>query len=768
MTGPLAVLMLALGVGITTAVFSVVDAVLLTSPPWPHAERLVRIYGRYLDRMADPAWAASWNRQGLSWATWRKLEDEAATFDDVGAWQSARSMIFGDDRTSLAEVMRVSSNLPGLLGFPIVAGRSFRSDEDATPSGVALLSEEFWQAKFGGRADVVGSSISLAAGPRSRQERRTVVGIVAAGFQIGPDRPDVLLPVGDDPLIGSFRCLGRLAEGVSLPTAERLIEPVVRATEVRRSTSVQLVPLSADQLRVAARPLWILLGGAGLLLLIACANLAGLLLRHAQLRRGEIAVRMALGASTRHILRQLAAEYVTLAITATAVGIVLAMWLSRWLVSLAPPGLPRLDQVGLSTNVLLFAVLTGLVTIVVFGVAPSVLLARTMPATALLENGREGTGGRHKGQSLIVAGQLGLALLLIVHALLFRSTLFNLLETDVGFNPTGLSVVETTYTGSSGAAPLEDIAASLLATPGVANAAYSSTAPFFGEPVEVGITFSDNVTEVVRAVQQIVSPSYFQTLGAVIVNGRDFSVSDRTGQPVAIVSEEFARRLLATRGTGTSFTLQGGSQYEIVGVVRDLPRRSYRDEPLPTYYALSGRHYGIAHFLVRSSQEIAARDLRDAVTRVSAQVVVTGTHALEHTLNTLVDPERFRATLSAVFAAAAWLLAVGGVFSLAARSVAERQHEFGIRLAVGAEPRQLRNMVLRESLLLTGVGLAAGIVTIVLVSGLLRTLVVGVSPASPLIIGSSCLILCGTTCIATTVAARRAGRITALRAIRGS
>jgi predicted permease len=529
---------------------------------------------------------------------------------------------------------------------------------------------------------------------------------------------------------------------------------------------------------------------------VACANVAGLLVGEHRARRHETAIRLALGITRGGIVRQLVVEHALLAVAGTAAGLVLAAWLTQALVALAPVELPRLDAVRVDWRVALFALGAGFVTLLTFGLAPALSLAGTRAAETLAVGGRDAAPANHVAQRTVVAAEIAMAAILVVGASLLGETLFHLTSQPLGFDPSNLVVVTTRFTGSnvppdwivgtrgqnlnSGPSFAERTAAirldrtaavveRLLALPGVVQAAGIGNPPFSGTPVSAGSPIrvdgrppdADD-----RAVIQTVSGSFAKSLRAPVLAGRDLALTD--GRTAALVSREFERRYFPGGAVGRRFT--GGSGlgprwvvYEIAGVVADL-KHTYADDPLPRVYAIGAT----SSFVLRTAgdPEAVLPAIRQALAEVDAHIVVTGTTTMDTALADVIAAERFRATLSTAFAATALVLAVVGLYGVAARHVADRRRELSIRVALGARPANLRALVLRDGIQTVGLGLAGGLPAAFAASQVTRAVLYGVSPTAPHVFLLASLVLAAAAVVATYLPARRASRVDPMLALR--
>jgi ABC-type lipoprotein release transport system permease subunit len=797
-----AILMLGLGIASATATFSVVDAVLLKPLPWTKPESLVVVHGVYPGRRANPATAPTWNRWLLSYPALDALRASSG-FEMVGAWHYAPApdMTFGDDRTEIITPLEVSSTFLPMLGVGLSWGRYFNDAEDNERSDSLILTHETWQRRFAGR-DVVGEHLTLGSATYGDVYSKTIVGVIAPGFQFAGVQPDVLLPIGRFSAFRSqparwFRVVARLASGVSLSTAESQAAALVSAAPSEEPGSARLVPIEDEHVGPSKRPLWLLLGGAGILLLIACSNVAGLLLGEARVRRHEFAVRAALGGSGGQVLRQLIVEHGMLAIGGSAVGLLVAYWVIAGLVAIAPAEMPRIETATIDVRATLFAMASGLLTLLAFGVAPALAIARAPVSSVLAEGGRGGSASRLVGQRLIVVAQVALALVLLTGATLFAETILRLQAQPLGFRPDGLAVVSTTFTGNlygdsaavkaafSAAGPKADtgsvmsrlgravtmprteaVLERLRVIPGVTRADASSGVPFVAAPRRDEIVLEGQLdTAPYDVLRQVVTEGYFATLGISLMSGRSFEPGDVVGPYVAVVSAEFERRFFPGGATGRRFGVGGRydprNAFRIVGVVADVRRQEPTDDARPVFYWDYRQGSTPNHFVIRSAGDPS--DLLPAVRRaigeVSPQLVVTSMTTMASSVAQSVVEERFRATLSVLFGAAAVLLAAIGLHGLAARRVADRYREFGVRVALGAGPADVRRLVIEDAIRIVSVGFAVGLPSSYIVAQIARSLLFGVTPTSPHVFAITVALLAVVVTAATIVPARRAARV---------
>ena len=682
---------LALGIGSATAVFSVVDAVLLRPLPWQDGDRLVAIFAtrpsaiepeRQYGRFGTAA--DGWRRRPVSREAWAALRSDPV-FAAVAVWESPDTMLLGEEGRELVAVTRVSSGLLEILGVPIARGRGFSSAEDDDPSDVAVITHAAWQSRFGGSPDVVGSVLHLSHVTGRASRTVTVVGVSAPGFPAEADRRvDLLLPVGER---RSVHLVARLAPGVSMQTASAAVERVVENAMTRDDTSARVIPLSSSASESSAPMLWWLLAGSGVLLLVACANVTGLLLSEGQARQHEIALRAALGAGRWQLLRQLAVEHILLASIAAVLGLVSGVWLVEGLIGWVSIDLHGLSSVGMSWRVVAFALTVGVATLLLSGLAPASFLLRQRSVYRLAQEGRDGASTRRLGQRTVVSGVVALTIVLLVTASLLGETMYRLTSQPLGFDPSDLVVVSTWTVGEGAPARHLDraLVAELLgraaAVPGVTDVAITSAVPLLGQGTGVQLLTSGGPTGEFPVHMQVVSHHYFDVVGMPVLRGRGFQPGDEIAASVAVVSTEFERRYLDGAALGRRFAWGGGRQVDVVGVVPDITANDLKDERPAAFYVLDGSTGGSLHLVARTTGDVAAvlsmlRQAADA----APSIVVRGATTLADELSRDIALERFRAALSAVFGGGALMLAVVGLYSLVARQVDERRPAAGASL----------------------------------------------------------------------------------------
>jgi predicted permease len=774
-----AVLTLALCTGITTTIFSVVDGVILRPLPLPDAGRLVTLCERYPGATAD--WCS------VSPPNAADIAERSHAFSSIGI---ARS--WGAQLQTREGAVGIASGIADAgfftaIGVPPLMGRTLRaSDLNGTPGQVAVVSYEFWQTRLGGANDAVGRVLSIDKAPV------TVVGVMPRAFHAPMlEFVELWRPLHIDPrdeqhrAWAGFVAYARLKPGVSVDAARADLDAIdagLKRDHFATSPDWWIAPRPLQDLVVgeARGTILLFLGAVGLVLLIGCANVAHLLLVRGSAQRHEIAIRMALGASRADLVRQRLMESLLLAITGTALGVLLATWGIAAFRALAPPSVPRLEEVGLNVHVLLFAIALAAGTTVLFGLAPALALTRADPARSLRTGGRGLTtpGGR-LGRVLVMA-ELAVAVVLLAGAALLARTFGAYAAWEPGFDREhllnfSLAASQGTYRTSGDVGALwPRVAEELRALPGVAAVGSASGGPLFGgrETSELSTSPQDGGAAAITARYYDVSDGYFGAVGIPLAAGRAFDAhDDASSTPVAIINET-AARLLRPGASALGMRVTAKSEQRtvaVVGIVHDVPplRPGAPTEP-EIYWPQRQSPRWFTYILVRTSGPAAAMlpSLRAAVRRVDPDLSPGGPATMaDRSARALVSP-RFNMLLLASFGITALALAAIGVYGLAAFGVAQRTQEIGVRLALGAAPSQVLREVVRGGLTLALPGIAAGIAGALALGAVIGHFVSGVSPRDPVALAGSAIVLLAVTTAALAMPARRASRIDPIEALR--
>jgi hypothetical protein len=804
-----AILVLSLGIGATTAMYSIVDAVLLKAEPWPDAERLVRIFAVQPLQRTNPSYEKTWNRGPISWQSWRDLQ-KAQAFADVAVWVPDQQIV-GDERTELVRAFFASSSLPLLVGAQPLHGRLFNADEDEADSGSVILSHKVWMRLFGGDPNVIGTVTSVTppgGSAASKTYRRTIVGVLPEEFSFPGETPDVLIPIGFHKYNGSFgnaffHAMARLNGGATVAAAAASAEPLVRREESPDRRTSRLVTLRTDRIGLGDQPLWLMLAAAGLLLVVACANVAGLLLSDARSRHHETAVRLSLGGTRAAILRSLLGEHLVLAIAAAAGGVLVAQWMIPSLVALAPPGLVGDQPIGLDNRIAAWSIAGAVLTTLLAGLIPSAAISSARPGDALKLGARQATGGSRWRHRLVVAAQFGVALVLLVGAGLFGETLLRLDREPLGFDPGGVAVVGLAQARQAARAPrtpqeqaqfdelrrtninalmalvmgrewapMQTMLDSVSATTGVRAAAYADSVPFApGTPRALRLRAEGQPeTEAAPVFHYFVTKQYFDALGIAVRQGRTFEADFDLGgtrlppsgtvsrRPV-VVSQTLARRLHGGDAIGRNL-VAGKATYEVIGVADDVKQRGVLDDDTAAVYMLLADARSARYLVARTTQSASAMlpTLRGAVEEHRV-MFPSSSWALQDLVNETLVVEKSRAILSSAYGLVALLLASVGLYGLAARLVAERRREIGIRVALGAGRRDVRALVMADAWMIVGLGLIVGLPSAFAAARVTQGMLFGVAPTAPHVLGIAAVTLTIAAVTATLVPVWRANRI---------
>ena len=734
------VLTLALGIGATTATFSLLEQILLRPLPFPEPERIVRLWETRASDGADRMWASPPNFR--DWAS-----QAGGMFQELAAYQDG----LGFNLTQGGEPERiqgtaVSSSFFSVLGVEAMRGRTLLRGEGENGEEVAVLSHGLWVRRFGTDPGVIGRAISLNG------RSHTVVGIMPPGFGF-PAGSELWTPLPPNrwtrPRTAHFlEVLGRLRPGVSVEQARSRLDAIAAQLAEQHPDSntgrgIRVLPLHQDLAGEVRPALLILLAAGGLVLLIACANVANLELARSGVRQPEIAVRVALGASRSRLFRQLLVESLLLAIIGGLIGLGLAAGTLEGLSSLSPVELPREENVGLDARVLGINLVVSLLTGLLFGLIPAMRASR--PLFESLRSGRSGESGGRSGRILrsgLVVAEIALALVLLIGAGLLIRSFSKITDVDPGFDPRNvlvfrLSLPSTKYPEEPQiAAFFERLLERLASLRQVERVGATSALPLSGDAD--GTTFVPAGSLIPLPEQPLansiaVSPGYFAALGAPLIAGRDFGAQDRQDTPpVVIVNQTLARHFWSDRdAVGQRITIGLGEHpHEIVGVVRDIREEGLEvEQRAALYLPLSQNRARSIVVLARTagSPLALASQIRREVWAIDRDQPVFGLQTFEEHLGEVLARRRFSMLLIASFAGAALALAALGIYGVMAYAVSQRVREIGIRMAVGAKPFQIETLIMRQGLALAIFGAMAGLLASLGLSRLLSALLFGVS-----------------------------------------
>jgi putative ABC transport system permease protein len=787
-----AIITLALGIGANTAIFSVIDAVLLRPLPFKDPERLVAVWSTDSGR--------GLSKQYVSYPDLTDWRAASRSFEHLGGWFGYDMTLVGDGEPARVKGVGVAGDLLAALGVQPVVGRTFRADDDR----VVVLSDELWRRRFNADPNVVGRGVTLSG------ESYTVVGVMPGGFQfpIQADAADVWLTwnyaVHPGPASKRdarlFEVVGRLRPDAAVAEAQAELGVIAAALskqypETNKDIGVQIVPAAEELVKNVRRSLLVLFGAVAGVLLIACVNVANLLLVRAAGRRREMAVRAALGASRARVSLQLLIESLLLAVAGGIVGGLVALWGVDALVALTPEYLPGAERIAVDSRVLAFTLLVSLVTGVLFGLAPAWHASKIDLTTALKDSPTTtagGAGGRRLRGALVVA-EMSLALVLLVGAALLINSFWRLRQVDPGFDPQNvlslrLSLPYEKYSTAQADDFFRKLQPRVQAIPGVRAASAVFPLPLYGDPVFDSMLDSFDMRldiegrplprrERPRTDGRTVQPNYFRAMGIRLLRGRDFSErDDANALPVAIINEAVARRHFPSEDPigkrlrlDSIFDKDAPPMRQIIGVVADVKHRGLTMEAWPEVYTPLAQTPFQEMFVVVKTDGDPNRvvgAVRGAVWEIDKDQPIYDVRTLGERLDLTVAQPRFNTLLLTVFSALALVLAAVGLYGVMAYSVAERTRELGIRMALGAEPRDILKLVVKQSLILTVVGVGLGVAAALSLTRVMSSLLYDVSATDPVIFVGVSLLLALVALAACLVPARRATKVDPMAALR--
>jgi predicted permease len=808
-----AVASLALGIGANTAIFQLIDAIRLRTIPVKDPQSLA-----YLDFMKDSKRSGWWSTRSATFTSklWESVRTHQQAFSDVIAWSAKSFNLAQEGKARYAEGLFVSGNFFQVLGIPPVVGRVFNAQDDRPGCGVAgaVIGYSFWQSEFGGDPAITSRSVRLDG------NLFPIVGVTAPGFfgvEIG-HRFDAAVPLCSDPLFWEpgkdgrgripvatawwLSIMGRLKPGwtieranaqmraVSGPIMTEALPSAYRPDDARKFLLNKLTVTSGatgvSQLRKQYEaPLWILLATTGLVLLIACANLANLLLARASVREREIAVRQALGASRGRLIRQLLSESLLLALLGAALGTALAAVFSRGLIAfLTTPENHMFVGMGIDWRVLGFTGGIAVLTCVLFGLAPALRATRIAPASVMRASGRGLTAGQEKFslRRMLVVAQVAMSLVLLAGALLFVRSLQKLLSVDAGFRPEGIVAVKVDY--RSAHYPKERIIEvrrqmleKLRESTGATAGAQISMTPVSGSGWDQNVWADGAGGPRVDALFNSAGPGYFQTMGTPFVAGRDFDDHDTLSAPkVAIVNEAFAKKIFGGGNpVGRIFRRQESAEkpdsvFQVVGLVRNTKYFELREDFRPIAFVPQSQDENPGAdgtFVLRTNKPLGQfyRSAEQAIGEIHSGLGVDFT-VLTTQLRESLTRDRLMAALAGVFGLLAATLAVVGLYGVIAYMVTRRQNEIGVRIALGATRGSVIGLVLREAILLLVFGLAVGTGLALWAGKAIASLVYGMTPRDPVTLASAVALLAMVALLASYAPAWRASRLQPMDALR--
>ncbi|HTM89508.1 MAG TPA: ABC transporter permease [Terriglobales bacterium] len=790
----MAVITLALGIGGNTAMFSIVHSVLLKPLPFPNSERLISVNETDSRRPGLP--------DTFSYPDFFDYRAQNRTFEGMATYRDASFNLTGVGQPQHLDGQVVSSDFFSVLGVKPALGRGFRREEEQAGRWVVVVSHQLWQSKFGSDPNIVGRTITLD------NRSYTVIGVAPASFEFPVEYPAPQLwgsmardadPGGGTPATAPenrgahfLSVIGRLKPGVTLAQAQTETDLIARRlahqypdSNTRRAVTV-LIPQLQRMVGNVRPALLVLLAAVGFVLLIACANVANLLLAQASKRQREITLRAALGAPRRRLVRQLLTESLLLGVAGGGLGLGLASWILVAIVHFESGNIPRLDHEGLNLVVLAFTALVSIAASLLFGLAPAWQTARTDLAETLREGGRGAAGAAHSNRlrSGLVIAETAIGVVLLVGAGLLLRSFQQLIRVDPHFNPHYLLALDVNlpssrYNDQQTVLFYDQLLAKLRALPGVDAASAAWPLPFSGNDATISFEIQGRPSPPGQhpfAALAVVSPGYFHTLGIALLRGREFNLrDDAKSPPVVIVSQNFARQYFSNQNPIGQHMRPGigdekAPMREIVGVVADIKHDSLSDDFDPRYYLpYSQGMFGPQPSIVLRSAGNPATQLdavSSAIHGMDKELAVFNVHTMDEMMSNSANQPRFNAFLFSLFAAVALLLTAIGLYGVMAYSVVQKTHEIGIRMALGADPSDLLRMVLQRAVVLVGAGLGVGIAIGLGVTRFLASMLFAVHPLDWPTYAAVAAVLMGVGLLAGYVPARRASRVDPMVALR--
>ena len=771
-----ALVTLALGIGGTTAIFSIVDGVVLRPLPYSDPDRIVRIVRTNMG--GEDA--------SFSGPDYRDLKKAATYFSAVAGYRSEITDLTG--RTEPVRVIGLETTAAffDIFDAPPLLGRTYHESTDTPGAAVAVIGEAVWRQHFGSDPKVVGSVVRLNNRPTE------IIGVVPERLR-HPGRTDVWVlapqdvptsPLGPDQTnsraVNYFAAVARVAGDRSLTDAREQLRAVsaqlAAVTTEDRDIVLDAEPLAASMVADVRTALLVVLGAVGFVLLIACANVAGLLIARGAARRREIAVRTALGAGRGRLIRQLLTESVVLAVAGGLAGIVVAYWSLQLLIGAAPENLPRLNDIALDWRVALFGFAATLAVGVLFGLAPSFSASKPELNLDLKDGGRTGTS-RAGGRNLMVVAQVALALVLLIGAGLMLTSFARLRAVDPGFRTSQLVTIElmvplARYDEKEQIRFYSGVLERLRANPATAQSALMFPFPFGGGNAQAGFQIVGQPRrprdEQLTVELNSISPGYLQTSGVRLLRGRDFAGADGPGSPlVALISESVVKEFGGRDPIGEQIDF--GDPATVVGIVSDARRRALDQPPRPAVY-LPYTHFMLPYFgaMIRTDQGAAAVTpvVKGIVKQLDPDLPIGEVRTIEEIIDRSTGEPRFRSYLIAGFAFLALLLAAVGVYGLISFTVTQRVPEIGVRLALGASPGQVFTQVVGQGLRLAAIGVALGLVAAAAATRLVQGLLFNTSATDPTVYAVLSALLLAMAALACYVPARRAMRVDPMTALR--
>jgi putative ABC transport system permease protein len=788
-----ALLTLALGIGANTAIFGIVNAVLLRPLPYHEPDRVVLLWSHW----------TNWTKTWLSEPELADYQRQARSLEHVAGFSSTSFNLTGGPGSEPLRVVaaQVQSGVFAALGATPIAGRVFTAEEDRPGhERVVMLTEGLWRSQFGSDPSIVGRTIDLDATPY------TVVGVLPAALRLPLDYASrtltqIWVPLALGPVDPQERgnhglnALGRLKPGVSLSQAQAEIDTITRGflqqypASYDEAFGLTLVPAPLEVFGDVRPALLVLLLGVGAVLLIACANVANLLLARSEGRQKELALRLALGAGRHRIVRQLLTESMLLAAVGGAAGVALAYGLTQGLIALDPLKIPRVQDIALDGRVLAFTAAVSLLTGILFGIAPALQSARTNLQSVLKEGGRDSHVATGWLRRVLVVGEVAASVVLVAAALLLARSFARLLDVNAGFNPAHVLTLRTSlptaaYTDSAAMVnAYAEVGRRLRESPGVLAAGAVTGLPLASTRGDWGIRIEGrpyDPRDALAADWQVVTPGYFEALGTPLRGGRTFTDADRADTLLVIViNETMAKKYWpGVDAIGRRMMMGGSNWITVVGVVADIHHRGLDMQPRPEMYRPHSQfRYGgpdaaavpTMTWVVRTADDprAAVSYARAAIHAVDAKLGISDVATMDQVVADSTSDRRLNMLLFALLGSLALALATVGVYGVVAYSVSRRTHEIGVRMAIGAKPGDVVRMMVSEGGRLAVVGVVLGSVIALAGARLIRGLLFEISATDPVTFAAVAAALLGVALLASYIPARRATRVDPMVALRG-
>jgi len=777
----IAISTLAVGIGATTAMFTMVNSLLLRPLNFPEPDRIVRFIG------INPQQGI--NQSNMSVPDIVDWQTQGKSFEQIAGFNTGGVFLNMDDETERVRASGVSSDFFQLFKTNAISGRTIQADdmkEGAEPA--VVISHALWKRRFGGTSDVVGRKISMNNKPV------TIVGIMPAGFTYPSDSEVwVAFPFkpADEPRDNRYvSVVSRLKPGVSLSQAQADLDTINQRlsqsyAETNRGWGVRLTELRESLVGELRTSLVVLLTAVAFVLLIACANVANLLLARAASRQKEIALRTALGASRLRVVRQLLTESVMLSVVSGVAGLALSIWLVKLLVAITPPNTPRIDEIGIDLRVFGFTLAVTVAAGILFGLVPALQTSRPNLNEELKDSGQRGseTGGRNRIGSLLIVSEIAISFVLLAGAGLLIKSFVHLRELNPGFNPDNVLVMRLTSPpgkyarGEPRAQIFKQLVDQVKATPGVQSVSAVLDVPLAPDTeVWRGLIREgrpQTLEEQTNAHHLAITPDYFQTLQIPLKAGRTFTDQDNSQSPkVVIINETLARNLFRGENPiGQRFSIWRDEKFlrEVVGVVGDTKESLDKESGQQMYvpYAQDAT-WGSLSLVVRTNGEPAAfaGSVREAIRSVDKAVPTYNVKTMNDVVFVSAAPRRVPMLLLSTFAGVAMLLAMLGIYGVTSYYVTQRTHEIGVRMALGAQIVDVLKLVLKRAMLLAIVGIVIGTAGAVAATRYMTTLLFGVKPFDVVTFVAVAVVLALVVFVACIVPARRAAKIDPLEALR--